>query len=317
MDGHSPSIVVVGSINADLVAEVVRLPAPGETILAKGVTTIPGGKGANQAVAAARLGADVVMLGRVGDDAFASMLLESLEAAGVKTGQIESVKGVSSGVAMIQVDAEGENVITVASGANAFLRAEDVRAMNSAFAACDAVVAQLETPLESVAEAINQAHRAGIPVILDPAPAPSGELPERLYHVSVLTPNQTEAETLTGCRVTDRASAEKAARRLLDRGAERVVMKLGADGALVVEPTGKGLHIPAPSVAVVDTTAAGDAFTAAMAVELARGVPLDDAVRLACSAGALAVTQRGAQPAMPTREQVVALMKRGSGENQS
>lgn len=300
---RTPQIVVVGSINMDLVARMSRLPRPGETLHGDRFETIPGGKGANQAVAAARLGAAVTMIGRVGDDAFSEELLKSLRQYGVRTECIQSTTDSPSGVAIINVEASGANAIVVIAGANGQLTSRDVEGYANVIAAADLVVVQLEIPVESVVTAIRLAREAGVSVILDPAPAPTKALPVELRTVDYISPNQTEAEALTGIVVNDLSSAERAAKVLCDRGARHVVMKLGELGALVISE-GSGVHIPASKAAIVDTTAAGDAFTAGLAVGLAEGRSLAEAAQLGCAAGTLACTVFGAQPAMPTRTEV-------------
>ena len=302
MTQHAPHIVVVGSINMDLVARMVRLPRPGETVPGDDFQTIPGGKGANQAVAAARLGARVTMIGRVGDDSFGETLRRSLTDFGVSTEHVLVTKGCSSGVALIGVEATGANSITVIAGANGRLTPHDVESRADVIASADALIVQLETPLDTVATAIRLAREAGVRTILDPAPAPSGTLPDELREVDLISPNQTEAEALTGIVVSDVASAVPAARQLQRLGAREVVLKLGALGALVCDATGRIEHVSATKAHVVDTTAAGDAFTAALAVALAEGRSLMDATRFGCAAGTLACTKFGAQRAMPTRD---------------
>lgn len=298
-----PHIVVVGSINMDLVTRMSRLPRPGETLHGDDFQTIPGGKGANQAVAAAQLGADVTMIGRVGDDAFGGQLRESLKQYGVLTQFVQTTPECPSGVAIINVESSGANSIVVVAGANGRLTPQDVQHCASLITSADAVVVQLETPVETIAAAITIAREANVRTILDPAPAPSGPLPAELQVVDYISPNQTEAEAMTGIVVNDVLSAEQAAEVLCDRGARHVVMKLGELGALIYTD-GKGEHIPATPIDVVDTTAAGDAFTAGLAVGLAEGRSLAEAARLGCAAGTLACTVFGAQPAMPTREKV-------------
>ena len=301
---HVPHIVVVGSINMDLVAPMARLPRPGETVPGDDFQAIPGGKGANQAVAAARLGARVTMIGRVGNDPFGEVLHRSLRECGVGTDHVRVTTDCSSGVALIGVEATGANSIVVIAGANARLSPVDVHELAGIIASADALIVQLETPVETVAAALQIARQAGVRTILDPAPAPIGSLHDSLRSVDVISPNQTEAEALTGVAVNDLASAEQAARILQRHGAREVVLKLGELGALVCAATGQIHHLPAVQVTVVDTTAAGDAFTAGMAVALAEGRGLVDAARFACAAGTLACTVFGAQPAMPTREAV-------------
>ncbi|MBI1902185.1 MAG: ribokinase [Planctomycetia bacterium] len=298
-------IVVVGSINMDLVARVERLPRPGETVPAADLLTLHGGKGANQAVAIARMGVEAILVGRVGDDAFGGRLVDSLDSQGVVVEHIRVMPNCPSGVALISLSAAGENSIVVAAGANARLAAADVAAVEDVIAGAGAVVVQLEVPQETVAAAAAIARRHGVRVIVDPAPAPREALPQELWEVDIFTPNQTEAEQLTGMTITDVASAAAAAQRLLARGPKCVVLKLGALGAFVADRGGQTAHVPACSVAVVDTTAAGDAFTGALAVALVEGRAWPQgAVAFACAAGTLATTRVGAQASMPTREEV-------------
>ena len=304
MTDPTPHIVVVGSINMDLVARMARLPRPGETVHGDDFQTIPGGKGANQAVAAARLGARVTMIGRVGDDSFGEVLRQSLEEYGVSTEHVLVTDGCSSGVALIGVEATGANSITVVAGANGRLTPHDVESRADVIASADALIVQLETPLDTVAAAIRLAREAGVRTILDPAPAPPGPLPAELLAVEIFSPNQTEAEALTGVAVHDVASARTAALRLRELGTIAVVLKLGELGAFVMDDAGREEHTPVRAVTVVDTTAAGDAFTAGLAVALAEGRSLPDAARFGCAAGTLACMKFGAQPAMPSRDEV-------------
>lgn len=299
-----PEIVVVGSINMDLVARVAQLPRPGETVSGQELTYVPGGKGANQAVAAARLGANVTMIGRVGDDPFGTTLLAGLQAERISTEHVAVVPNCSSGVAWIGVADDGMNAITVISGANGRLNPADVLAAESLIAAANAMLLQLEIPLETAAAASRLARRHGVRVILDSAPAPAAPLPEELMRVDVLTPNQSEAEALTGIVVSHAAAAQEAARKLQDAGAKTIVIKLGEQGAVWLDETGLAGHVVVRKIDAVDTTAAGDAFTAALAVALAEGATLAAAVEWACTAGTLAAMTRGAQPSMPTRAAV-------------
>jgi ribokinase len=304
MPANVPWVVVVGSINVDLVVRLARLPRPGETLAADELHTIPGGKGANQAVAAARLGAEVRMIGRVGDDAFGPRLRDGLTAEGVNTDDVLLTTDCSSGIALIGVEASGENAIILVAGANGRLTPEDVFQREQVFRRADVLLVQLETPPATVAAAVAAARRQGVRVVLDPAPAPAGSLPVAPADIHVLTPNQTEAEALTGVVVDDLAQARIAAEALRCLGAPNVVLKLGALGALLYDDLGRCEHIATAEVEAVDTTAAGDAFTAALGVGLAEGRTLRDAVRFACAAGTLAVTRFGAQPAMPERAEV-------------
>ena len=303
-----PQVVVAGSINMDLVARVSRLPRPGETVRADDVRHIPGGKGANQAVAVARLGGRSTLIARVGDDAFGSRLIEALVGHGVNTQHVSVTDNCASGIALIGVEESGENAITIAAGANGRLSADDIRRCEAVIASAGALLVQLEVPLETVAAAIETARRHHVLTVLDPAPAPRRTLPDALFCVDILSPNQTEAECLTGISVQSIEDAKQAAARLRGRGARQVVIKMGDQGALICDEHDRCLHVPAPAVEAVDTTAAGDAFTAAMTVACADGAQLSDAVRFACSAGAAAVTRLGAQQSMPTREEVEQLL---------
>ncbi|MGE5527516.1 MAG: ribokinase, partial [Patescibacteria group bacterium] len=257
-----PEIVVVGSINMDLVATAPHAPAPGETVLGGEFRTIPGGKGANQAYGAARLGGRVAMVGRLGDDAFGRQSLANLAAAGVDTVHIGTIAGSASGVALIVVDDAGNNSIVVAPGANSLLGAEDVEAAAPLFAEARVLLVQLEVPLPAVAKAVGMARDMGLRVILDPAPA--RPLPDDLLaRVDYLTPNQNESEVLTGIRVVDRASALEAGRLLRRRGVGCALVKLGGEGVVVLDG-GSEYHLAGHRVKAVDTTAAGDAFAAGL-----------------------------------------------------
>lgn len=298
-------VLVIGSYNTDLVLRCPRLPVPGETVLGGTFAQHHGGKGANQAVAAARLAAagQVRFVAKVGEDEFGQQALTQLRAEGVDTAYVRVAPGQPSGVALINVaTATGENSISVAAGANEHLRPADVDAALAEAAPDTVVVLQLETPLPTVLHAARQAAARGLRVVLNPAPAqplPTG-LGADLY---VLTPNETEAETLTGVRVTDASTAGRAAECLHAAGIGRVVLTLGAQGAYWSDGTGAAL-VASPSVQTVDTTAAGDCFTGALAVALAEGHTLPDAVAFACRAAALAVTRHGAQASLPTRTEL-------------
>ena len=297
-----PHIVVVGSINMDLVARMARLPRLGETVSGESFQTIPGGKGANQAVAAARLSARVTMIGRLGDDPFAVVLRNGLNEAGIDTKYVFDTFDCSSGVALIGVETSGANCITVIPAANYRLTESDVERCDSVIASADALIVQLETPIPTIIAAVTIAKKHRVLTILDPAPAPAASLPPDLFAVDILSPNQTEAEALTGIVVNDWDSAERAARDLKQKGARNVVMKLGAMGALVLSEDGSIQCVDTVKARIIDTTAAGDAFTAAMTVTFAAGRSLIEAVQIGCLAGTLACTRIGAQPAMPTRE---------------
>lgn len=301
-----PSIIVIGSSNTDMVITAPRIPSPGETILGGSFIMAPGGKGANQAVAAARLGAAVTFVARVGADLFGDEALEHYEKDGVDATHIVRDADTPSGIAMIVVDAEGENAIAVASGANMRLTMEDVDRAAGAIASADMILLQLEIPYETNCYVADLAARHGVPVILNPAPAhPLDDA--FLRQIRYLTPNETEASLLTGIEVVDDASSDQAAQALLAHGVGAVVLTLGERGAWWATPDGSGL-IPTAQVKAVDTTAAGDAFNGGLAVALARGMDLPEAIRFANHVGALAVTRLGAQPSLPTLAEVEAVM---------
>ncbi len=297
-----PRIAVVGSANMDLVARVARTPAPGENCFGSEFRTVPGGKGANQAVAAARMDAAVSFIGRLGSDDFGRTLATGLETEGIDLTHLVPDKDAFSGTALIVVNAEGENSIVICPGANGRLTPDDVDAAAEALQHADMIVVQLEILLETVAHLVRRAKEWRVPVMLDAAP-PCADPPKELFQVSILTPNRAEAAALLGRTPDVHAKAEAVANEMLARGAGTIVLKLGADGCLVADTSGC-TRVPAVRVDVVDTTAAGDAFTGALAVSLAEGRPLVEAARIANCAGALAVTRFGAQPAMPKRSEV-------------
>jgi len=297
-----PRITVVGSSNTDMVVQAARIPAPGETILGGRFIMAAGGKGANQAVAAARLGADVTLVARVGDDPFGRGSLANFEREGIHTGFVTVDASEASGVALILVDEKGENCIAVAPGANSRLSPEDVLRAGSAITQADVLLLQLEVPLEAVEAAAKLAAEAGVRVILNPAPARA--LPERIFRwVDVLTPNETEAELLTGVRASGKEQPTQMAGELRRIGVETVIITLGASGAFLSAKDAE-TYIPTVKVRPVDTTAAGDCFNGALAVALAESRELAEAVRFANLAGALAVTRPGAQPSLPTRAEL-------------
>jgi ribokinase len=303
-----PRLTVVGSLNMDLVVRSPRIPRPGETIIGSAFHVVPGGKGANQAVAAARLGAQVAMVGRLGDDDFGHTMLDSLVAEGVDVTFVTPEPKHPTGVALITVDDTGENTIVVASGANMNLSPVQVEAAMAAIEAADVLLLQLEIPLESVIRAAELARSHGTKVILNPAPA--RPVPnELLALVDVLVPNESETELLAGISFDDPVGAGRAAQKLLERGVETVVLTLGAHGALLAYGD-QIQHVPAFEVEPVDTTAAGDAFLAGFAVALAEGKPLSQAVSWGNAAGALATTKLGAQPSLPTRPALEELLPR-------
>jgi len=296
-------IVVVGSSNTDLIIKVPEIPRPGETLLGGEFMTFPGGKGANQAVAAARAGGEVVFIAAVGDDAYGEEAIRGYKADQINTEEIKICKGIPSGIAMITVSQKGENAITVASGANAELRPEDLEEAEEAFQEADFLLIQLETPLLTVQKAVELCNDLNTKVILNPAPA--AELgDEILQKVHIITPNETEAERLTGIVVNDEPSAEAAAGILHKRGVETVVITMGSQGAYVSHrESGIRKMIPGFSVQAVDTTAAGDVFNGQLAVSLADGMDLERAVLEAHGAAALSVQNLGAQSSIPRREE--------------
>jgi ribokinase len=299
-------IVVIGSSNTDLVARVPRIPAPGETVSGGQFTIAGGGKGANQAVSAARLGADVIFVARIGDDLFGRRMLDALRQEALDLSYVAVDPEVASGVALIVVDASGENSIAVAPGANDRLSPADVHRARSTVESAQVVLLQLEAPVETVRAAVELAHAAGVRVILNPAPAPPpGALDDILPQVDVLTPNEGEVEALAGTE----GDVVAAARNLVARGVPAVVVTLGAGGALIA--TGDDtIHVPAFSVEAVDTTGAGDAFSGGLAVALAQGRSLAEAVRFGNACGALAATRPGAQPSLPTAAEVQRFLDR-------
>lgn len=301
-------IVVVGSVNTDMVVKSERIPGPGETVTGGRFFMPAGGKGANQAVAAARLGAQVALVAKVGNDMFGHQAIENFRKEGINTDHITLDSEIHTGVALILVDRQGENSISVAPGANFAITKFEVDAAADAIRSADAVMLQLEIPMAVVQHAAALAAEAKVTVILDPAPA--APLPEGLLRlVTVLTPNESEAERLTGIPVSDEASARKAAAALRQAGARQVIITCGTKGALVSTAEMEAL-VPSFEVEAVDSTAAGDAFNGGLAAALAGGTPLVEAVRQAAMVGALSVTKMGAQPSLPTAEDVRAFAAR-------
>lgn len=301
-------ILVIGSLNMDLVVHVPRVPADGETILGSEFHRYFGGKGANQAVAVARQGASTIMAGRVGADAFGRDQIASLQAEGIATDYLLVDEEQPSGVAFIIIDAQGNNRIMVVPGANGAVSPEDIKALEPVMAECSCVVVQLEIPLETVLAAVRAAHAQGAKVIFNPAPAQP--LPLDIYRcITVITPNESEAQLLTGIAVTDLASARQAAQVLLDRGVQAVVITLGSQGAYGLTGA-EEFHLPGHQVEAVDTVAAGDTFTGALAALIGEGRSLKEAVEYANAAAAIAVTRKGAQPSVPTREEVLRFLGR-------
>ena len=305
-----PTIVVLGGINMDLIGIAARQPAPGETVVGERFYTAPGGKGANQAVAAARLGAEARMVGRVGVDAFGPTLLAGLRSHGVDVRGVAEDADNPSGIAMILLDADRQNHIVAIYGANESCDDSQLAAAKEALNGAHALLLQLEIPFQVSLAAARYARSQGVMVIWDPAPAV--DMPGEAYAVTdVLTPNQAEAFALTGVQVTDADSARKAADLLLRKGVGTAVVKLGAQGVYFASSDASG-YVPPHPVEVVDTVAAGDAFGAGLAVALSEGSGLPDAVRFGAAAGALAVTRPGAQEAMPSRQEVESLLAEAS-----
>lgn len=300
------AIVVFGSINMDLVVRSPRLPLPGETLTGHSFFTAPGGKGANQAVACARLGAPTRMIGRVGDDVFGSTLRDGLRADGVEIERVFVQPAISSGTAVITVNDAAENTIIIVPGANGQVGADDLARLAEVLAGASALLLQLEVPLEAVVAAAQAARARGVPVILDPAPAQ--ELPAELYAATdIITPNEIEAAMLVGFAIDGEASAARAAEQLLARGVRKAVIKLGARGAFWHDGAASGF-IPAFKVQAIDTVAAGDAFNGGLAAALDAGLPLAEALRWGMATGALSTTKAGAQPSLPRRHEVLALL---------
>ncbi|HWR52785.1 MAG TPA: ribokinase [Bryobacteraceae bacterium] len=302
-----PTVVVAGSLNMDFVARVPHLPAPGETVLGGGFQMIPGGKGANQACAAGKLGGGHVaarMAGRVGNDVFAGQLKASLSAAGVDVSAVCGTDAQPTGVALIWVDQAGQNSIVVASGANLEFAPDDVESLRPSMAGAAFVLFQLETPLETVRRAMSLAREEGARNILDPAPAqPLAK--DILSLADILTPNECEALLLLGEPATRVAlsDAPRLTRALRERGAGTVVLKMGDQGCLFDDGE-RRIHVPAFAVSVIDSTAAGDVFNAGLAVALAEAMPVEQALRFASAAAAISVTRAGAQASIPTRGEV-------------
>jgi ribokinase len=311
----SSKILVVGSLNMDLVAIAPRIPVIGETIIGTSFLNEPGGKGANQAYAAAQLGGNVAMLGSVGNDEFGKQMRKNLEAVGCDASKLLVETG-SSGIALIFVDKAGQNSIIVVPGANNALTPQHVVGALEHLSDLKIVLLQLEIPVESVLAAAQAARRLGATVILDPAPAPASALPvELLRNVDILTPNETEAAILAGLDPAPLhpAQAAEIGQRLLRMGARLAIMKLGSKGCMIVDEE-RSVLIPAPIVEAKDTTAAGDVFNAGLAVALSEGLNLSSACRFANHAAALSVTRFGAQAAAPHRTDVDRFLADGSEE---
>lgn len=296
---------MAGSINMDLVLRCAQFPTPGTTTVARSYDEISGGKGANQAVSAAKAGAHVSMLGRVGDDAFAQRLLGSLKGHGVDCTHVLTTPDCESGLAMIMLDQTGQNSIVVVEGSNGRFTPQDIKHLQDVIQSIDVMLLQLEIPLETVQEVVEIARAANVRVILDPAPVPD-TLPSALLQVDLICPNEHEAEQLTGITVDSPEQALAAAQALHAKGARHVVITLGGRGSFLFDENG-GRMISAFETNVVDTTAAGDAFAGALAVYWAQHGDLDEAVRFGNAAGAIAASRMGAQPSMGTRSEIESL----------
>jgi len=300
----NPEILIVGSSNTDMVIKANHLPAPGETILGGTFFMNPGGKGANQAVAAARLGGNITFICKTGNDIFGRQSVQLFEEEGINTVYLVSDLKNPSGVALITVDKNAENCIVVASGANATLSPADLQKAQQAIEQAKIVLMQLEIPLSTVEYVADIAAAAGVKVVLNPAPA--CELPDALLKkISIITPNKNEAEMLSGISVNDMESAKLAAQIIKDKGVETVIITLGSNGALVLH-NGLFTHVPAVQVEAVDTTAAGDVFNGALVVGLAEKNDIYEAVAFACAASAISVTRLGAQSSAPFKKEVSA-----------
>lgn len=298
-------IVVIGSSNTDMVIKSDRLPKPGETILGGEFMMAHGGKGANQAVAASRLGGDVTFICRIGSDIFGSQAKDMFSEQGIDTRYVVIDEQNKSGVALINVDGGGENCIVVASGANAALSLDDIEGAKSSICEAGIVLLQLETPLESVAYAAKMAKESGVKVILNPAPAPSAPLDDSLLaNVDLLIPNTTEAELITGESITDLESAKVAILKIHQKGVKSIIITMGSKGALAYHD-GEFIEVPAFKVDAIDTTAAGDTFCGALCVALSENKGLEEAIIFASKASSISVTRMGAQPSIPLREEVI------------
>jgi len=302
------AIVCFGSINMDLVVRTPRRPQAGETISGHTFFEAPGGKGANQAVAAAKLGANTAMVGRVGNDTFGAALLHQLQSAGVNTEKVTITPDTPSGIALITVEDSGQNSIIVVAGANGLVGVEDLAKLEQALIPAKVLLLQLEVPLDSVVKAARIAHQQGVTIILDPAPVPAVALPPELYTLaSLLTPNETEAAALVGFPLTDSAAIIEAGKILKQRGPQEVIIKLGGQGVYWTDGPNSAFYPAFPAIPV-DTVGAGDAFNAGLAVALDEEKSLREAIDWGLATGAIAVSRAGAQAAMPTRDEVLNLL---------
>ncbi|MDD8017212.1 MAG: ribokinase [Bacteroidota bacterium] len=300
------SIVVIGSSNTDMILKMKEIPRPGETIIGGTFFTAQGGKGANQAVAAAKCGGKVSFIAKIGTDVFGDNAVQGYKEIGIDVKNIIRDKDTASGIALIFVDGKGENAIGVASGSNALLLPKDIHCVRDSISSASVLLMQLEIPLDSIIAAADIAHEKHIRIILNPAP--SQHLPDHLLSkISIITPNETEAEQLTGIRVLNMDDALNAGEALLKKGVKCAIITLGSKGAIVV--TKEFFEVFSPfKVDAIDTTAAGDTFNGALAVELANGSDIRDAVRFASAAAAISVTRLGAQSSVPNRNEVEQLL---------
>ena len=308
LTSHSPRIVVLGSINMDLVLRCDTLPVAGQTLIAQSSSEFCGGKGANQAVAASLAGGNVAMLGAVGDDAFATRLVDNMKMHEVDCDGVQRFPEAASGLAVIAVDAVGQNSIMVVPGANSQLSTNSVQAAETRIKESDCLIMQLEIPSETILEGISIARRHGVRVFLDPAPAPAELIPS-LLQVDLICPNETEAADLTQMPVTNTTEAKAAAKKLQALGAKNVVITMGSQGALLLQDDDATI-VPAVPVDAIDTTAAGDAFAGALAVRWAQTGDLLNAVRFANAAGAIAASRTGAQNSIGTKQEIDVAMLR-------
>ncbi len=298
MTANSNPIFVIGSINTDMVAMTEVLPSPGETVMSREFMMTAGGKGANQAVAAARMGGDVTMIGRLGNDVFAEQSIKRLKSENINCEFIAKDTEKSSGVALISVDQNGENHIVVAPGANETLTKERLRSVLSQIPDNAIVMMQLEIPLESVVSVIEFCKKSDKKIILDPAPA-KNLTPEFTKSLYMITPNETEATAMTGVKIKDLRDAKKAAIKLLGSGSQYVLITMGANGVYLASQNDEFEYIPSPKVTTIDSTAAGDCFNGTLAVSLSQGLSVFEAAKKACRAASISVTRKGAQDSMP------------------
>ncbi|MGI5975272.1 MAG: ribokinase [Paludibacter sp.] len=299
---NSKKIVVVGSCNTDMVVKSDRLPVPGETVLGGAFMMNPGGKGANQAVAIARMGGNVTFISKTGNDLFGRQSLEMYANENINTDYIFSDQNLPSGVALIMVDRNGENCIVVASGANSSLSPKDIDKAKHVIESADILLMQLEVPVDTVEYAAKLAFEKGIKVVLNPAPAAflSNEILHCLY---TIIPNEIEAEILSGIKISNTESAKQAADIIAAKGVDKVVITLGSQGSLIKDES-KYTFVPAEKVEAVDTTAAGDTFCGAFCVGISEGLSIEDAVKMATKAAGITVTREGAQASIPYRKEL-------------